>query len=95
MADIEIEREHNLEFSKAREQAKKWLESSKEKFGLDTNYIEGENEDKATISRKGIDGKATLDANKIRFEATLGFLAKPLKGKIKEALDSGLKKYFS
>ena len=94
MADIEIEKEHSLEFDKAREQAKKWLESAKEKFGLDASYVEGDNEDKVTISRKGIDGKATLDPNKIRFEATLGFLAKPLKGKIKEALDSVLSKYF-
>lgn len=95
MADIEIEKEHNLEFSKAREQAKKWLESSKEKFGLDATYVEGENEDNVTISRKGIDGKATLDANKLRFEAKLGFLAKPLKSKIKDVLESGISKYFS
>ncbi|WP_019672109.1 polyhydroxyalkanoic acid system family protein [Psychrobacter lutiphocae] len=95
MADIEIEKEHNFDFNTAREQAKKWLESAKDKFGIEANYIEGDNEDQVTITRKGIDGKATLDANKIRFEATLGFLAKPLKGKIKEALDSGLSKYFN
>lgn len=95
MADIEIEKEHSLEFSTAREQAKKWLESAKEKFGLEANYVEGDNADTATIRRKGIDGKATLTADKIQFEATLGFLAKPLKGKIKEALESGLSKYFS
>ena len=95
MADIEIEKEHSLDFNTAREQAKKWLESAKDKFWNKTNYVEGETEDNVTITRKGIDGKATLDANKIRFEATLGFLAKPLKGKIKDALDSGLSKYFS
>ena len=95
MADIEIEKEHSLDFNTAREQAKKWLESAKDKFGIEANYVEGETEDNVTITRKGIDGKATLDANKIRFEATLGFLAKPVKGKIKDALDSGLSKYFS
>ena len=87
MADIEIEKEHSLDFNTAREQAKKWLESAKDKFGIEANYVEGETEDNVTITRKGIDGKATLYANKIRFEATLGFFARPLKGKIKDSLD--------
>lgn len=95
MADIEIEKEHNLDFNTAREQAKKWLENTKQEYGIDATYVEGENEDKVTIRRKGIDGEATLNANKIRFEATLGFLAKPLKGRIKDVLESGLSQYFT
>ena len=95
MADIEIEKKHSLEFSTAREQAKKWLENAEDEFGLEASYVEGDNEDTATIRRKGIDGKATLTADKIRFEATLGFLAKPLKGRIKDVLESGLSQYFT
>ena len=50
--------------------------------------------DTASISKAGVDAKAVLDAQKITFEASLGFFAKPLKGMIRDGINQGLQKYF-
>ena len=50
--------------------------------------------DTASISKAGVDAKAVLDAQKITFEASLGFFAKPLKGMIHDGINQGLQKYF-
>lgn len=95
MADIHIEKQHGYDLPVAREKAKAWLDEAKREFGLDVNYNEGSNQDTASIKRSGIDGRASLDADKLTFEAKLAFIAKPLKGMIQQELKKGLDKYFS
>ncbi len=92
MADIELEKEHNFDFETARAKAKKLLASIEEK-GINVDYVEGENEDVANIKQSGVTARATLDENKLRFEADLAFLAKPLKGKIIEMVQRGMDKH--
>ncbi len=95
MADIELEKEHSFDFETAREKAKTWLNKLNEKYGLSVEYTEGESEDVAQIKQSGVDARAYLTAEKLRFEADLSFIAKPLKGKITEMVQGGMDKYLS
>lgn len=95
MSDIRIEKAHNFDFATARTQAKQWLAEANERFGLDVQYQEGETADTATISKAGVNAKATLDANKVVFEAEVAFLAKALKAPIASGIQEGLDKYFA
>ncbi len=94
MSDIRIEQTHNFDFATARDRAKQWLDEAEQQFGLKATYTEGESMDTASISKAGVDAKAVLDAQKITFEASLGFFAKPLKGVIHDGINEGLQKYF-
>lgn len=95
MSDIRIEKTHHFDFATARARAKQWLAEAEQQFGLTASYHEGETVDAASISKAGVDAKATLDAQKIVFEASLGFFAKPLKGVIYDGIHDGLQKYFA
>ncbi|MDO4427168.1 MAG: polyhydroxyalkanoic acid system family protein [Moraxella sp.] len=95
MSDIHIEKNHSFDFETARAQAKKWLESAHQEFGLDVNYSESADQDTATIKKSGVEAVATLTADTVVFDAKLAFLAKPLKGAIQSGIEDGLKKYFA
>lgn len=95
MPDIQIEREHSFDFATARGYAKEWLQKANEEFGLSVDYQEGEGQDVATIKKAGVDARAILTADKVRFEAELAFLAKPLKGTIVSGIEKGLDDFFS
>lgn len=95
MADIRIEKKHNLDFETARARATEWLNEAQAEHGLTVNVDQGAERDIASIKRKGIDGTATLDADRLLFEANLSWFAKPLKGQIEQILKSGIETYFS
>ena len=95
MSDIHIEQVHSFDFITARTQAKKWLDEARTEFGFDATYQEGEHQDIVTIKKSGVEGRATLTANKVVFDANLGFIAKPFKGMISSGIQDGLMKYFS
>lgn len=95
MSDIHIERNHNFDFQTARTKAKDWLAHANQEFGLSVDYQEGDGCDIATIKKSGVEAKATLTADKIVFEATLGFLGKPFKSVITSGIENGLSKYFA
>lgn len=95
MSDIRLEKAHSFDFETARTKAKEWLAEANERLGLDVQYQEGETQDTATISKAGVNAKATLDASKIVFEAELAFLAKALKAPIANGIQEGLDKYFA
>lgn len=95
MADISIKKAHHFDLETARTQAQKWLTEAKSELGLDITYIQGDSQDTAHIKKAGVDGRATLTAQEIAFEADLAFLAKPLKGVISAGIQEGLDKYFA
>lgn len=94
MSDIYFERQHGLDFESARAKAQAWLQEAKNQFGLNINYIKGNNQDNASIHKAGVEGQATLTADKIIFQAKLGLFAKPLKGMISSGIKEGLDNYF-
>lgn len=95
MSDIHIEKQHNFDLETAREKAQQWLNEAKSAYGLDVDYHQGSEQDTVQINRSGVDGRAVLDADKLVFDAKLGWLAKALKGKIEQELRAGLDKYFA
>lgn len=94
MSDIHIEKKHNLDLPSARQKAKEWLNAVKNEFNVDAEYEEGTNQDVVHIEKMGVKGKATLDAEKVVFDAKLSFLASAMKGSIQSGIQSGLDKYF-
>lgn len=94
MSDIHIERNHNFDFETARSKAKALLNQAQSQLGVDIDYQEGEKMDKATVKRSGVEAVATLTADKIVFDAKLGFLAKAFKGQIVSGINDGLDKHF-
>ena len=94
MSDIYFERTHSLDFESARVKAQAWLQEAENEFSLNINYIKGDDKDSASINKAGVDAQATLDADKITFQAKLGLFAKPLKGVISSGIEEGLDKYF-
>ncbi len=95
MADIEIVKEHSFDFETARGKAKEWLAKVKEKFGLEFDYVEGEEEDRIEFDEKGVKGFASVNAQEVRFEADLSFIAKPLKKPIIDTVQGGLDRFFA
>ncbi|OOR92818.1 polyhydroxyalkanoic acid system protein [Moraxella caviae] len=94
MPDIYIEKSHQFDLNTARTQAKQWLAAAQSEFGVEADYQQGANSDTATIKKAGVTGRATLDADKIVFEADLAFFAKPLKSMIQSGIQDGLDRYF-
>lgn len=95
MADLHIEKQHSFDFETARTQAKKWLAEAQDSLGIEAQYQEGADCDSVSIKKAGVDGRATLYADKVVFEADLNFLAKPLKGVISNGIQEGLDKFFA
>ncbi len=95
MSDIHIERSHNFDFETARTKAKAWLEKAQSQFGLEVDYQEGANADTARVKKSGVEATATLTADKLVFDAKLGFLAKAFKGQIESGIKDGLDKHFT
>lgn len=94
MSDIHLEQSHHFDFATARTKAKAWLDDAKSEFGFDAIYQEGTDSDTVIIKKSGVDGKAVLTADKVVFDAKLGFIAKPFKGMIADGIQDGLNKYF-
>lgn len=94
MSDIRIEKTLNMSREEAREAGKAWLASAEKKFGLTGQFTAGDSQDTITFKRSGLDGKGTLDGNKLLVTAKIGMLMRPMKGMIQEQIESGLDKYF-
>lgn len=95
MSDIRIEQTHGMDFDTARSTAKSWLARAKDELGVNIDYQEGTGKDTAFVKKSGVEATATLDGEKVVFEAKLGFLARPFKDKIASEVEKGLKKHFS
>ena len=90
MADVVIERTHQLGLAGAREVAHRWMRKAEEAYGLECRYVEGADGDQAAFSRDGVDGRVEVGADCLRLEATLGFLFAAFSGQIEQRLASSL-----
>jgi putative polyhydroxyalkanoate system protein len=96
MADIHIQRDHELGLAQARKIAFKWAEQVEEKFDMACTYEEGKTEDLVNFTRSGVTGTLAVTASAFVLDAKLGFLLGAFKDKIEgeivKNLDSLLKK---
>ncbi|PZO12010.1 MAG: polyhydroxyalkanoic acid synthase [Burkholderiales bacterium] len=88
MADIHIERDHQLGMGGARKLAWRWAEQAENDFDMSCTYEEGEACDEVQFTRSGVSGTLKVSADKFELEARLGFLL----GAFKERIESEIVK---
>jgi len=90
VADILIERSHTLGLAGARAVARRWMQKAEEAYGLDCRYVEGTHGDEAEFRRDGVAGRVEVGADRLRLEATLGFLFAAFSDQIEQRLARSL-----
>ncbi len=73
MADIHIERDHQLGMGGARKLAWKWAEQAENDFDMSCTYEEGSDCDEVQFTRSGVSGTLKVSADKFELDARLGF----------------------
>ena len=95
MADIRIQRSHQLGLAKARKVAWQWAEDAEKRFEMECTVIEGKAGDTVEFRRPGVNGRLLVAADYFDLEANLGFLlgafSKRIEAEIEENLDALLK----
>lgn len=74
MADIQINRTHDLGLHEARQIALKWATQAEEKFALSCRYEEGPISDLLRFSRPGFDGTLAVSPERFEVKARLGLM---------------------
>jgi putative polyhydroxyalkanoate system protein len=96
MADIYLERKHDLGMPEARKIAFKWAEQVEAQYDMQCTYEEGKTEDSVGFKRSGVDGTLAVTKDSFVLQAKLGFLLGAFKdkieGEITKNLDALLKK---
>jgi putative polyhydroxyalkanoate system protein len=96
MADIHLERKHDLGMPEARKIAFKWAEQVETQFDMQCTYEEGKAKDNVGFKRSGVDGTLVVTKDSFVLDAKLGFLLGAFKdkieGEITKNLDALLKK---
>ncbi len=82
MADIHIERDHQLGMGGARKLAWRWAEQAENDFDMSCTYEEGEDCDEVQFTRSGVSGTLKVSADKFELDARLGFLLGAFKDRI-------------
>lgn len=90
MAQILIEREHQLGLEQARLTAAQWLKDAEQKFDLRCEYQPGEEADEVSFSRSGLSGTLAVSGTTFRMEAQLGFLLSAFKDRIEAEVQKNL-----
>ena len=96
MADIHIERAHNMGLAQARKTAFQWAEQVEEKFDMSCTYEEGATADEVSFTRSGVSGTLQVTKDSFVLDAKLGFLLgafrEKIEGEIVKNLDTLIKK---
>ena len=88
MADITLNRKHDLGLKGARIAADKMVDKLKQQFGLSGEW-QGNT---LSFDRPGVTGKLAVTDHDMNLEVTLGFLLKAMKGPIERAVHEQLDK---
>ena len=88
MADITLNRKHDLGLKGARTAADKMADKLKQQFGLSGDW-QGNT---LSFDRPGVTGKLAVTDHDMNLEVTLGFLLKAMKGPIERAVHEQLDK---
>lgn len=90
MADIHIERDHQLGMGGARKLAWRWAEQAENDFDMSCTYEEGDDCDEVQFSRSGVNGTLKVSAEKFELDARLGFLLGAFKDRIESEIVKNL-----
>ena len=90
MAQILIEREHQLGLQQARYTAEQWMREAEDKFDLRCERQAGEAGDTLSFSRSGLSGTLEVSGTVFRMQAQLGFLLSAFKDRIESEIKKKL-----
>ncbi len=90
MADIHIERDHQLGLSGARKLAWRWAEQAESEFDMSCTYEEGNDCDEVQFTRSGVSGTLKVSAERFELDARLGFLLGAFKDRIESEIVKNL-----
>ena len=93
MADIHIERTHGMSLLQARRSAQLWAEKARQKFDMECDYAEGNDEttaDLLTFKRSGVSGTLTVTGELFDLQAKLGFMLGAFKERIEAEIIKSL-----
>jgi putative polyhydroxyalkanoate system protein len=90
MADIHIERDHQLGMGGARKLAWRWAEQAENDFDMSCTYEEGDDCDEVQFSRSGVTGTLKVSADRFELDARLGFLLGAFKDRIESEIVKNL-----
>ncbi len=90
MADIHIERDHQLGMGGARKLAWRWAEQAENDFDMSCTYEEGDDCDEVQFSRSGVTGTLKVSAERFELDARLGFLLGAFKDRIESEIVKNL-----
>ncbi len=83
MADIELERTHNLGLGEARRRVDALEAKLKERYGVKLDW----RGNTAELKGSGVSGTLDVGETKVAVKIKLGLLLKPMGGKIREAIE--------
>jgi putative polyhydroxyalkanoate system protein len=96
MAEIYLERKHDLGMPEARKIAFIWAEQVEIQYDMQCTYEEGKTKDNVGFKRSGVDGTLLVTKDSFVLQAKLGFLLgafkEKIEGEITKNLDVLLKK---
>lgn len=90
MADIHIEREHQLGLNGARKLAWRWAEQVENEFDMSCTYEEGDECDEVQFNRSGVSGTLKVSDRHFELDARLGFLLGAFKDRIESEIVKNL-----
>lgn len=90
MAQILIERQHQMGLEQARRTAEQWVDEARSKFDLDCELIRGSDSDEVRFSRSGLSGTLEVSGQHFRMQAQLGFLLSAFKDRIESEIEKNL-----
>lgn len=90
MANIRIQRSHQLGLSGARQVAWKWAEQAEVEFDMACAYEEGDDCDEVQFTRSGVKGTLRVSADHFELDAQLGFLLGAFKDRIESEIVKNL-----
>ncbi len=82
MADIHLERKHQLGLAAARKIAFEWAEQAENEFDMACTYEEGKTCDTVSFKRSGVHGTLDVTAEHFALSAKLGLLMSAFKDRI-------------
>ena len=90
MADIRIQRTHQLGLAKARKVAWQWAEQVEQQFDMECTVVEGKTSDVVEFTRSGVKGQLVVAADHFDLRAKLGFLLGAFSATIEKEIEKNL-----
>lgn len=86
MAEINLQRKHNLGLAQARKLAFEWAEKVEQDFEMECTYEEGKTQDEVSFTRSGVHGTLVVTKDHFDLNAKLGMLVGMFKDRIESEI---------